>query len=170
MKKAFLMSLVGVALMAVACDDTTGSGGAGGAGSTTSSVASTTGASMTTTGTTTGSSMSSTSSGMSGPPTVSFEVNPSSMKAGDTVEATITVTNFTLVPPQATNVDGEGHYHIYLDQKTQYEVAGQTPTIMVKIPAGTTPGMHTLKINLSDNKHKPLTPAVEDVIDITVVP
>ncbi|MFO0616303.1 MAG: hypothetical protein U0414_27170 [Polyangiaceae bacterium] len=169
MKKAFLIGFWGVAVAATGCDTSTGdaTGGAGGSGTTSA----TTGSSMstgTTTGTSTGASMSSTSSGMTAAPTVSFEVNPTTIKAGANTEATVTVTNFTLVPPQATNVDGEGHYHIYLDQQTSYLVAGQTPTITVKIPAGTAPGPHTLRINLSDNKHKALNPPVEDVIDITV--
>lgn len=168
MKKAFLGSLMGLALAAVACDTATGdaSGGAGGTGSTTSA----TGSTSATTGATTGASMTSSSSGMAAAPTISFEVNPSSMKAGDTIEATVTVENFTLVAPKAQNVDGEGHYHIYLDQQTSYLVAGQTPTIQVKIPAGTAAGPHTLRINLSNNKHAPLNPPVEDVIDITVQP
>jgi len=80
------------------------------------------------------------------------------------------VTNFTLVDPAThpTNVAGEGHYHIYLDAQTNYLVAGQTPTVSVKIPATTTPGAHKLKISLSDNQHVPLTPAVQQIIDITV--
>jgi hypothetical protein len=173
MKKAFLIGLVGAALVAGGCDTSTGDAAGGGGAGSTSAANSTTGASMTTGSTTgsgmsTGSSMSTTSSGMTAAPTVSFTVNPTTIKAGANTEATVTVTNFMLVPPQATNVDGEGHYHIYLDQQTSYLVAGQTPTITVKIPANTAPGPHKLKISLSDNKHKALSPAVEQLIDITV--
>lgn len=167
MKKPFLVSLVGVALMAVACDtETDGTGGAGGSGTTSDTTS--TGASMSTT-TTSGASMTSSSSGMAAAPTVSFTVDPVTVTAGATVTATVTVTDFILVEPKGqANKAGEGHYHIYLDQQQSYLIAGQTPTASVKIPAGTAAGPHTLRINLTDNKHVPLKPPVENTFDITV--
>jgi hypothetical protein len=92
------------------------------------------------------------------------------MAAGEMVTVTVAVQNFKLVAPGGPNVPGEGHYHVYLDGATggNYLAAGQTPTKPVTIPVGTTPGAHTLRVNISNNDHSPLTPPVEEILPITV--
>jgi hypothetical protein len=92
------------------------------------------------------------------------------MAAGSKVTVTVTVTNFKLVAPKTPNVAGEGHYHVYLDgaQGGNYLAAGQTPTKLITIPANTMPGPHTLRVNISNNDHSPLSPPVEDILPITV--
>ena len=105
-------------------------------------------------------------------PTVHLTVDPTTMQASDTVTATVDVTNFVLEAPVGQpNQPGHGHYHIYLDQASgaDYLVANQTHTIPVQIPQGTTVGAHTLKVTLGENDHAPLSPPVEDHVDIMVV-
>ena len=103
-------------------------------------------------------------------PTVKMTLDTTTMAAGATVTATITVTNFVLVPPTATNVAGQGHYHLYLDGASggNYLAADQVPTKQVKIPLQTASGAHTLKVSLGENDHTPLQPAIEDIVNITV--
>jgi hypothetical protein len=104
-------------------------------------------------------------------PTVALEITPTSAAPGAMVQGTVTVTNFILEAPVGQpDQDGHGHYHVYLDDAVggDYLVNGQTPGVSIPIPAGATPGMHTLRISLSDNHHVPFTPEVEHVIDLTV--
>jgi len=101
---------------------------------------------------------------------VDLTLDPTTIPAGGTAAATVVVKNFTLVPPKNQLVDGEGHYHIYLDKASggNYLVANQVPMVTIKIPAATTPGPHTVRVSLSDNHHVELEPPVEDIVDITV--
>jgi len=109
--------------------------------------------------------------GAAGEIAVEMAVDPSTMKAGDVVQASITVENFVLEAPAGQpNEDGHGHFHVYLDgaKGTDYLIADQSPTVDLTIPADTAPGPHTLRISLGENSHAPLDPPVEDVVDITV--
>jgi hypothetical protein len=167
----------GLALGAMACGDESES-----ADGSTASVAGAGGGSTASTTTTTaasgggeggGATASATGTGGTGgsaEPTVTASVDPATVSAGETVTVTITVENFTLVAPGGANEDGEGHYHIYLDGASggNYLANGQTPTKVVTIPAATAPGPHTLRISVSSNDHVALSPAVEDILDITV--
>jgi hypothetical protein len=109
--------------------------------------------------------------GSAAAPTITMTVDPDTISAGGTTTATVMVTNFILQPPGGANEPGHGHYHIYLDKASggNYLVADQVPMVTVKIPAATAIGPHTLRVSVSDNNHAPLVPAVEDVVDITVV-
>src|SRR5262245_42369048 len=82
--------------------------------------------------------------GSTGDPTVEWSVTPDTMKAGATIQATVTVTNFVLEPPGGPLEDGHGHFHIYLDNATgtSYLVADQVPMVDVEIPAETSAGPH----------------------------
>ncbi len=106
-----------------------------------------------------------------GDPTIEVTATPNSIAAGETTQLTIAVTNFELDQPGGANEDGHGHYHVYLDDATggDYLTNGSTPTVMVEIPANTPAGAHTLRINLTDNNHKPFNPSIEDIVDITVL-
>jgi hypothetical protein len=107
-----------------------------------------------------------------GAATVEATANPETVAAGAVTVVTVTVTNFTLVDPAAMppNMAGEGHYHIYLDNETggNYLNVGFDGTEDVTIPVGTTAGAHTLRVALHNNDHTAVTPAVEDVVNITV--
>jgi hypothetical protein len=109
--------------------------------------------------------------GVAAGPTVALVVDPTTMSAGDVVEAQVTVTDFVLEEGMGQpNEAGHGHFHIYLDNATggNYLLAGQTPTVNLTIPANTTAGPHTLRVSLGQNNHAPVSPAVEAIVDITV--
>src|SRR4051812_34741721 len=116
MNNRFLGSFfIGATLFgALACGDSTSdSGGAG--GTTASSTSGKTSSSVTTTSGSQSTSAS-TGTGQGVAPTVKMEITPTTMAAGDTVQATITVTDFVLEKPAGQpNQAGHGHYHIYLD-------------------------------------------------------
>ena len=102
---------------------------------------------------------------------VTLTVDPLSMSAGATVNGTIAVENFVLEAALGQpNQPGHGHYHIYLDDASgiDYLVSDNAPSVPIRIPEGTAPGMHTIRISLGENNHLPLNPPVEDVLDITV--
>src|SRR5262245_37405327 len=119
MKRLATLLLGSCALWLAACSDSDTSGGGtkatstsaeagtGGAGASSSSSASSGGSGGQPTG------GGGSAGNNTGSPTVMMTVDPTSMHAGDTIDATVTVTNFKLVPPKQTNIDGEGHYHIY---------------------------------------------------------
>ncbi len=109
--------------------------------------------------------------GIGEPASVSMVVTPSTMAAGATVDVVVTVEGFVLEAPQGQpNEAGHGHFHIYLDGASggNYLLAGETENVSLTIPANTTPGPHSLKISLGENDHAPVSPAIEQVVDITV--
>ena len=149
------------------CSDDSADGGAGGTGAGTSA----THAAGSTAAAVSGSTNASSSGSGQEDATISFTVDPTTMAAGATVTATVSVTNFTLEKPVGqANQAGHGHYHIYLDDKTggNYLVAGQTETVTFTVPQGTAAGAHTLRASLGENSHAELSPKVQDVLDITV--
>jgi hypothetical protein len=103
--------------------------------------------------------------------TVALTLDPTTVAAGDTVEATVTVTNFVFEAPSGQpNEEGHGHYHLYLDDAVggDYLASAQSPTVTFTMPADTAPGPHTVRISLGDHDHGPVNPPVEDIVDITV--
>ncbi len=156
----------------LACGDSTGSGASGGGGASAGGAPATggeasTGGTPSTGGTGEGGQG---TGGATGEASVSMTVDPTTVAAGDDITATVTVENFVLEAPGGANQEGHGHYHIYLDDASggQYLIADQEPTTTFTIPANTAAGAHTLRVSVSDNSHVPLSPAVEDVVDITV--
>jgi len=105
-------------------------------------------------------------------PSVTATSNGSTVIAGEAITLSITATNFELVDPatNTTNADGHGHYHVYLDNATggDYLVADFAATAQVTIPAATSAGAHTLKVQLFNNDHSAITPEVSDTVAITV--
>jgi hypothetical protein len=102
---------------------------------------------------------------------VELTVAPATVAAGEMITATVVVQGFVLEAPEGqSNEAGHGHFHIYLDDATgtNYLLAGETATVDVRIPANTPAGAHTLRVNLGQNNHAPLVPAVKDVVDIVV--
>jgi hypothetical protein len=109
-----------------------------------------------------------TSSGGGGTITLSsaVPVNGSTIRnnnmAADGVRITVSATGITLVDPatRASNVAGEGHYHVYLDSDTggAYVAIGFTPATDVAIPASKPSGTHTIHVELQDNTHHAVNP------------
>jgi hypothetical protein len=106
-------------------------------------------------------------------PSVSATATPTTVAAGGDVEMTFTATNFTFVDPtdpaHMTDIAGEGHYHVYLDDtSTTYLIFGFDGQDTVNIPAGTAAGAHVLKVQLQTNTHAPIAEAAVFDVPITV--
>jgi hypothetical protein len=104
-------------------------------------------------------------------PSVSATAANTSVVAGSAVNLQIDAENFTLeAPVDQPNADGHGHYHVYLDNATggDYLAADASASVAVTIPAATSAGAHTLKVQLFNNDHSALSPEVSDTVDITV--
>ncbi len=170
-RRTSILGCLAVCFTFAGCGDESGSGGAGGATATTAG--STTSATATATSTTNASTTSGNQGGGggSGAATVTLMLDTTTVVAGGTVNGTVTVENFILEAPMGQpNQEGHGHFHIYLDDAmgVNYLVAGETTSVPITIPGGTAPGAHTLRISLGQNSHAPVSPPVEDVVDITV--
>jgi uncharacterized protein YcfL len=96
----------------------------------------------------------------------------SDLAPGAKVNLSLTTTNFTLdaskmgKPAEA----GVGHYHVYWDEKsgTDFLTAAADQMVSVTIPADAADGAHALRVELINNDHTPLSPAVMVKINVTV--
>jgi hypothetical protein len=106
--------------------------------------------------------------------------NGATLEPGD-VRIDADVQNFNIVDKQGqANVTGEGHVHFYMDVSPLPSAAGQPA-----IPANTSalwahvsgdsytfenvpPGVHTFAVQLVNNDHTPVVPAVSDTVTVTV--
>ncbi|MCC6747758.1 MAG: hypothetical protein IT371_08885 [Deltaproteobacteria bacterium] len=106
-------------------------------------------------------------------PQVSATANPTTLRGGDKVRLTITVTNFALVDPEKnTEVKtGEGHYHVFLDDRRgAYLALGFKGEIEVDIPRTTQQGKHDLIVALVQSNHTLHPSGAHAVVPITVRP
>jgi plastocyanin len=107
-----------------------------------------------------------------GTPKVEVSAAKDTVAIGSAVKLTIKATNFTLkkVSPNPVNKAGEGHYHVYLDDKTgtDYLAASHRGDIDVSIPLDVKPGKHKLRVVLMNNDHTPITPSTSAEVEITV--
>ena len=104
-----------------------------------------------------------------GPPSLSVTASPTTVARGETVTFTVSVTNFTIVNP-TTGVapkPGEGHFHYYVDNATDY-VSGWTPTVNFRTGPATALGLHTFRFVLATSAHEEVTPLVESSATFTV--
>lgn len=77
-------------------------------------------------------------------------------------ELTLSIGDFTL-EDGSTNAIGRGHYHVWVDGA--YFEYGTTDTFLVsRLGEGT----HTIRVDLVNNDHTPLSPSVADEITVTV--
>ena len=107
-------------------------------------------------------------------PVVVGSASPSQAAPGATVTVNLTIDNFILVDPVENTepTDGEGHYHVYLD-----EVGPDTllaidfrESITVVLPDDLVPNtIHKLIVTLRENNHDERQPNVRDDITIEVV-
>lgn len=105
--------------------------------------------------------------------------NGATLRAGD-VTIRADVSNFNVVDKQGqSNVTGEGHLHFYMDVTPIPSAAGQ-PAIPANTSAawahvsatshtfnGVPPGTHTFTVQLVNNDHTPVVPAVTDMVTVT---
>ena len=82
-----------------------------------------------------------------------------------TVTVRVQVTNFNLAPGAigGANNPGEGHWHILVDGSLIQPVGTESVNL-----AGLALGQHTIKADLHNNDHSPVTPLVESTIHVTV--
>jgi len=106
--------------------------------------------------------------------------NGATLRTGDiTVRAD--VNNFRVADKQGqTNVTGEGHLHFYMDVSPIPSAAGQpaipasTGAVWAHVSdtsntfANVPPGTHTFTVQLVNNDHTPVVPAVTDMVTVTV--
>lgn len=108
-------------------------------------------------------------------PVVNGSAAPSQVSPGATTTVTVDVDSFNLVDPAENTepVDGEGHYHIYIDTvspDTLLAIDFQ-PTTDVVVPADLQPNtIHKLIVTLRENNHDERQPNVRDEITIEVLP
>lgn len=108
-------------------------------------------------------------------PVINGSASPSQVTPGATTTVNLTIDNFVLVDPveNTESTDGEGHYHVYLD-----EVASDTlvaidfrDSVDVVVPDDLTPNtIHKLIVTLRENNHDERQPNVRDEITIEVIP
>lgn len=109
--------------------------------------------------------------------TITSPANGATLPAGD-ITVTIQVTNFNIVDKQGqANVPGEGHVHYFLDvdaPTTPGQPAIPPSGIWAHVAATTytftnvASGTHAISVELVNNDHTPLVPAVVAKVTITV--
>jgi hypothetical protein len=87
-----------------------------------------------------------------------------STTTGSSVELGLLFQNFEVVEPGGGTVDGQGHYHIYVDGTYVTYDDNPDSTLIGRL----TPGDHTISVVLADNNHVEFSPAINDNIEITV--
>lgn len=100
--------------------------------------------------------------------TLSATAATSTVVAGGTIAVDVVIEGFELADPELSSVpvEGQGHYHVYLDDAAGLDWIwnGTTPRADVVIPLDTTPGAHVLRVQLAGNDHVVL----EDVPPVTI--
>lgn len=100
-------------------------------------------------------------------PELEITVSPTVTTPGVEVNLQVFLQKFQLEEPIGQpNVEGHGHYHVYLGN-TEVTYSGKYGT-QVPIPANTSLGVRTLKVQLFNNDFSPVVPAVVTKTKITV--
>jgi len=84
---------------------------------------------------------------------------------GNSTDVTVAIANFTLAPSKVGQaaVNGEGHWHVFVDGV----YSGNTATLSFTL-AGLAPGDHVVMAQLFNNDHTPLAVEVSASVSITV--
>lgn len=111
---------------------------------------------------------------------ITSPANGATVETGD-VTINAEVQNFNIVDTQGqAAVTGEGHVHFYMDVSPMPSAAGQraipadTSTLWAHVSddeytfRNVSPGVHTFAVQLVNNDHTPVVPAVSDTVTITV--
>ena len=102
------------------------------------------------------------------PPSLSPElsiVSPidGTIVTGDSITVQANASNIKLAKPTGTVVEGEGHFHAYLDGSNEQRGPGTSFTFL-----NVTPGQHTITVELHRGDHSQLNPPVGKIITVTV--
>jgi hypothetical protein len=107
-------------------------------------------------------------------PVITASASPSQVAPGGTTTVSVEVDNFELVDPATHTevVEGEGHYHVYLDEVSGDALAIEhRRTVDVTIPSDVTGTIHHLIISLRNSDHSERDPPVrKDVIVEVIAP
>jgi hypothetical protein len=87
-----------------------------------------------------------------------------SVPVGQPVEVKVKVTGLRLTPVStAVNRPGEGHLHTYIDGSLYAMWSQVGDDDLLKLPLGP----HKVRIEVTANDHRPLSPPVDDILDLT---
>ncbi len=100
------------------------------------------------------------------PPSVAIiSPDPGAETAGSSVTLGLQIDNFEVLHnPGADPVEGEGHYHVYLNGDYYNYDSDPDETLVSNLP----PGDHELRVVLSEHDHTELKPEISDTITVTV--
>lgn len=102
-------------------------------------------------------------------PRVSLVIDKTSVKAGDKMEAKVTVQNFTLLAiSSAPNKANEGHFHLAFDAndpEQTYVAATHESPVTITIPSNLAAGKHRLFVYLMNNDHTKYKPEVKAFVE-----
>jgi len=116
-------------------------------------------------------------------PTIAVRAEPSTVRAGESLQVHVTVSDFTLRSPAQTHAlrleggdhgegggdPNQGHYHVYLDSlETNPILQDHRSPATVVIPIGTSTGAHALIVRLNHDDHRTIVPHVQATAAITV--
>lgn len=96
----------------------------------------------------------------------SFEITSPAAGAsveGPSVTLQVEVANLLLQTPGGGNQPNQGHLHLYLDGGSDYDVVYEATHALALAP-----GEHTLRVELRNNDHSPLSPPVAQEVSFTV--
>lgn len=103
------------------------------------------------------------------PATLTVSVDQKEVAAGEKVNLTIVVKNFTLTDPLGgSTAPSAGFYRVFLDESTKAIAEGFAAKAEVTLPSDVKEGAHKLRVALYKVDKTPVTPTVEASVDISV--
>ena len=101
-------------------------------------------------------------------PRIRAMIDPPTIAPGGTFVLSVTVDNFTLVPPVggAPNEADRGHYHVYLDNLPNYLASDSASQRNVTVASVIELGDHRIKVQLANHDHTDREPAVFTLLSL----
>ena len=93
------------------------------------------------------------------------------VQPGDEIRITVSVEGFVLDGASigAEAVPGTGHYHAYLgSSEGEPLLVSANASAVVKVPDDVTDGTHSLRIELRNHDHSPLSPPIETTVRLII--